>query len=498
MRDAYLTHDTIYQAFAHQARRHPHALAIIDDERSLTYAHLDALATTIAIKMPVERPKMVGIVMDHSPEMIAAILATLKSGAAYVPIEPSMPKDRIHFVMTETDVDFIITNPRHRRKLCGFSLLVINSPLPIAHGITSEDRSRPHSLAYVLYTSGSTGKPKGVMIAHHNVTHYAQAFHQEFHPGIGDRMLQFSVCSFDIFVEEVFTTLLSGAALVIPPESIKDDTQSLLDFVDRHKVTIISGFPYLLLDINKIGHLPHSLRLLISGGDVLRAHYIDRLAPKVMIYNTYGPSETTVCCSYFRCDNTPPSPDGTFPIGRPIKGCAVEIRDEKLRPVPDGQPGEICILGDGVGLGYLGDRKVENRAFVTLDDGRRLYRSGDIGIRRPDGVLLFLHRKDTQVMILGKRVETCEVENVLCGCPEVEAAVVKPCTDNAGLSFLTAYFVTRPIKGFSLSRLKKKMARFLPPYMIPEFFVRLKAMPLTVNGKVNSRALPKIHKHNTL
>lgn len=498
MKDAYPAHDTIYQAFTQQARLHPEALAIIDEQRSLTYRDLDALADTIALKMPVTRPKMVGIVMDHSPEMIAAILATLKSGAAYVPIEPSMPKERIRFVMTETGVDFIITNPRHRRKLKGFTLLAISRGEPITYGLTIDDRSTPDSLAYVLYTSGSTGLPKGVMIANRNVTHYARAFSREFHPGVGDRMLQYSVCSFDIFVEEVFSTLLSGAALVIPPERVKDDTHALLDFVDRHKVTIISGFPYLLLDINKIGQVPRSLRLLISGGDVLRQRYIDRLASQVMIYNTYGPSETTVCCSYYRCDNAQPSPDGTYPIGKAIEGCHVEIRDEQLRPVPNGTPGEICILGEGVGLGYLGDRAVENQAFVTLDDGRRLYRSGDIGIMCSDGVLLFLHRKDTQVMILGKRVETCEVENVLCGCPEVEAAVVKPGIDNAGLSFLTAYFVPRSLKGFSLSNLKKKMARFLPPYMIPEFFVRLKALPLTVNGKVNSQALPKIHKHNPL
>ncbi|MCC8176498.1 MAG: amino acid adenylation domain-containing protein [Bacteroidales bacterium] len=490
--------NTIYDTFAQQAKLHPNATAIVDGDRTLTYADLDALATTIALKMPVGHPRMVGIVMDHSAEMIGSILAVLKSGAAYVPIEPSMPKERIHFVMTETGVDFIITNHRHRRKLKGFALLEINRDLPIAYGMTSEDRSTPDGLAYVLYTSGSTGLPKGVMIANRNVTHYARAFSREFHPGVGDLMLQYSVCSFDIFVEEVFTTLLSGAALVIVPESVKEDTKALLRFVERNKVTIISGFPYLLLDINKIGRVPGSLRLLISGGDVLRARYIDRLAPKVMIYNTYGPSETTVCCSYYRCDNAEPSPDGTYPIGKAIEGCHVEIRDENLQPVPDGHEGEICILGDGVGMGYLGDRKVENQAFVTLEDGRRLYRSGDIGIMCSDGVLLFLHRKDTQVMILGKRVETCEVENVLCGCPEVEAAVVKPGTDNAGLSFLTAYFVPRSIKGFSLSNLKRKMARFLPPYMIPEFFVRLKAMPLTVNGKVNSQALPKIHKRNTL
>ncbi len=485
---------TIYKEFKKQVISHPDAQAVADSHRRLTYKQLDQLIDTIAMRMPANKPGRVGIIMDHGAEMIASMMAVLKRGGAYVPIEPSFPVDRIKFVMRECEVDFIITQNKWQGKAIGHTTMVVDPGYEIDRDAAATDISKEDGSAYVLYTSGSTGLPKGVMVSNANVCHYARAFQNEFHPGVGDRMLQFSVCSFDIFVEEVFTTLLSGAALIIPAEEIKSDIHRVMNFAEKEGVTIISGFPYLLLDMNKGARIPSSLRLLISGGDVLRARYVDHLLPQVEVYNTYGPSETTVCCSYQRINGLKPLADGTYPIGKPVLGSEVEILDDNLMPVSDNEVGEICILGDGVSQGYIGDRKVENEAFVILEDGRRLYRSGDLGYRQPDGTLCFLHRKDDQVMILGKRVETCEVQNVLCQCPEVESGVVKAGVDNAGLSFLTAYFVPKFARRFSLAALKRSMARFLPPYMIPEFFVSLQAIPLTVNGKVNTEALPKINK----
>ncbi len=229
---------------------------------------------------------------------------------------------------------------------------------------------------------------------------------------------------------------------------------------------------------------------------MVRENYIDRLLPQVEVYNTYGPSETTVCASYFRCNDTQALPDGTYPIGKAVKGVSIELLDEQMNPVPVGKIGEICILGNGVSRGYVGKR--ENEAFVTLPDGRRMYRSGDLGIMQPDGNLLFLHRKDTQVMILGRRVEPAEVQNILCECRDVEKGAVCANTDEQGLSYLTAYVVPKNKKRFSMSAVRKAMAKFLPPYMIPEFFVRLEAMPVTPNGKVNSDALPIVMKSGAL
>lgn len=491
--------NTIYQEFKQQVEARPDRLAVMDEERVLTFAELDRMADAITCLFPQERPVFVGIVMDHSVEMIASILAVLKAGAAYVPAEPTFPIERIRYMMKEADVDFIITHERYAEYINnGFRKLLIergtvdgicNSPIA--------DRSTPDGLAYVLYTSGTTGNPKGVQVTNANACHYVRAFRHEFNPQEGDRMLQHSVCSFDIFVEEVFTTLLSGATLCIPSEETKADMHRLMQYVEDNQVTMLSSFPYLLLEMNKLPEIPKCLRLLISGGDVIRAKYIDHLKEQdVMIYNTYGPSETTVCASYQRVDNAEPLADGTFSIGKAVQGVQIQILDDQLQPVRDGEVGEICIFGDGISCGYMGN-KPENENFTYIHDGRRVYRSGDLGYVLPDGSLAFLRRKDKQVMILGKRVESDEVENVLCTCNEVERGVVCPCTDSLGLSYLVAYIVPRAGR-FNLQELKRKMSRYLTPFMIPEYFVSMQALPMTANGKVDRRALPVILKEGTL
>lgn len=488
--------DTVYEYLKIQVEKQPEHTAVFDECSSLTFRELDDLATTIAASFP-RRARYVGIVMNHSVEMIAALFAVLKSGAAYVPVEPSFPTERIRFIMQECDVDFVLTEPEYAEKLRGFSTQFIPRGMKTAE-LASDMAfvAHPNDAAYVLYTSGSTGVPKGVVVENRNVCHYIRAFTNEFHPSERDVMLQYSVCSFDIFVEEVFASMLSGAALAIPSDEVKRDIRRLMKFVEEHGITIISGFPYLLLEMNKLDRIPVSLRLLISGGDVLRENYIDRLLPQAEVYNTYGPSETTVCASYFRCNGTQALPDGTYPIGKAVAGVAIELLDEQARPVPMGKIGEICIFGEGVSRGYIGKR--ENEAFVTLQDGRRMYRSGDLGIMQPDGNLLFLHRKDTQVMILGRRVEPFEVQNILCDCREVEKGVVCAHTDDRGLSYLTAYVVPKDASKFDMAAVRRTMEKFLPSYMIPEFFVRMDSMPVTPNGKVNGGALPVVMKLNSL
>lgn len=400
-------------------------------------------------------------------------------------------------MMNECQDDFVLTEPEYASKLKGLPLQFVNiAEIAGQDAENIHSTAKPDDLAYILYTSGSTGTPKGVMVENRNVCNYVKAFRNEFHPVPGDVMLQYSVCSFDIFVEEVFASLLSGAALVIPPEEIKNDIKRLMKFVEEKHVTMISGFPYLLLELNKLPRIPSCIRLLISGGDVVRESYVNRLLPQVEVYNTYGPSETTVCASYFRCNDTQALPDGTYPIGKAVKGVSIELLDERMNPVPVGKIGEICIFGNGVSRGYVGKR--ENEAFVSLPDGRRIYCSGDLGIMQPDGNLLFLYRKDTQVMILGRRVEPAEVQNILCECRDVEKGAVCANTDEQGLSYLTAYVVPKNKKRFSMSAVKKAMSKFLPPYMIPEFFVRMSELPLTPNGKVNCEVLPIVMKSGSL
>lgn len=474
-----MVHDTIYSRFREVALRQPEAPAIIEEAETLTYAQLDRLANRIMAKFHDRRLPVIGIVMSHGTEQIAAMLAVLKSGAAYVPVEPSLPQERIDYMMHEAGVQLVLTD-RFCRHLPESA-----DDLP--------DRSVPDGLAYILYTSGTSGRPKGVEIENHSVVNYAEAFETEFKTGPGDIMLQYSVCSFDIFVEEVFTTLLNGAAIAIPTPAIRNGSiDGLMKFIERHDVTIIDGFPYLLAELNKLPTLPQSVNLLISGGDVIRGSYITNLRkPGIRIYNTYGPSETTVCSNYFRADNAEPLDDGTFPIGKAVKGVEVGILDKNLKPVAKGAVGEICIFGEGVGRVYLGNPP-EQRNFVTLPDGTRMYRSGDLGYELPDGNLAFLHRRDEQVMILGKRVEPEEVENVLNSCPGVERGIVRAFLDDNGLHYLTAYFVAKDKP--TLHDIRSHMASELVDFMIPEFFVRVPSIPLTDRGKVDTDALPVVMK----
>ena len=487
---------TIYARFAGMVERQPDAPAVIEEKRTVSYRELDLMADRILAKMDAAIPAgmedgchertdgetgpFVGIVMSHGAEMIAAMLSVLKSGAAYVPAEPSLPDDRKRYMMEAAGVSLIITDDFCRH------LPAVSEGFP--------DRSTPDGAAYVLFTSGTTGRPKGVVVENRSVVNYAEAFEAEFHTGPGDVMLQFSVCAFDIFVEEVFTTLLNGAALAIPPKSVHDgDVEPLMDFCDRHGVTVISGFPYLLADMNRHRRYPSRLRLLISGGDVVRASYITWLKDRgFMIYNTYGPSETTVCATYYRIDNASALDDGTFPIGKAIKGVEVRLLDGNLREVPPGKTGEICILGEGVSRGYLGNPP-EQANFTAWHDGWRMYRSGDLGYMLPDGNIAFLHRRDRQVMILGRRVEPDEVENVLNESPCVERGVVRAALDEHGLAYLTAYIVLSH-KYCKVGRIREFLASRLADYMVPEFFVRMEQLPLTPRGKIDDHALPVVMK----
>ncbi|MCM1483312.1 MAG: amino acid adenylation domain-containing protein [Muribaculaceae bacterium] len=479
-----MTHETIYSRFTHQVKANPDATAITTDEREVTYAELDKMVDSILAKFYDARWDYVGIVMSHDIEMIAAMLAVLKSGAAYIPAEKSLPAKRRDYMMRNAGVKLIITDAYCHN-------------IPAA---TQElaDRSTPEGLAYILYTSGTTGHPKGVMVENHSVVNYADAFKAEFHTGPGDVMLQYSVCSFDIFVEEVFTTLLNGTTLAIPSsEIVSGGITQLMAFIERHGVTEVSGFPYLLADMNKLSHIPESLRLLISGGDVLRATFIDRLRNMgPMIYNTYGPSETTVCASYFRCDNTAPLPDGTFPVGKAVKGVTVKIMDDTLKELGIGEVGEICISGEGVSRGYLGNPP-EQKNFVPLDDGSVMYRSGDVGYLLPDGNIAFMHRKDNQVMIMGKRVEPEEVENVMNESPDVERAVIRAFNDDCGLAYLVAYFIPS-IHKFTVHKIKEYLKSRLADFMVPEFFVAVKTIPLNNHGKVDMNSLPLVLKEGAL
>ena len=483
--------ETIYGVFAEQVSSRPDAVAVEDEMRSVTFAELDEMAAAVQRMLP-KGAKRIGVVMEHGVEQIAAILGILRAGAAYVPAEPSFPDRRIRFMMDDCKADCIATQHTYAGIVDGTCPLVLvekgfraEGPMPVP-AVGS-----PDDLAYVLYTSGSTGRPKGVAVTQRNVCHYARAFNREFHNGLGDKMLQHSVCSFDIFVEEVFASLLNGAGLAVPSTRTKDDLTALMGFVESRGVTMLSGFPYLLMEMHDLPGIPSCLRQLISGGDVLRRGYVSRLVDKVAVYNTYGPSEMTVCATYFRCDPGSELDDGTYPVGRAVSGTDVLILDDSLHDVAPGEVGEICIAGDGVSRGYIGNADKQAASFLEAPDGRRLYRSGDLGYELPSGDIAFLHRKDSQVMVWGRRVEPDGVESVLCSCGGVKTGAVRAYLDEHGLaSYLVAYYVAS--EDVNEGELRAEMGRVLPAYMVPERFVELQAMPLTPNGKVDGRALPRV------
>lgn len=485
--------DTIYSLFKTTAEKYKNETAIIENDRKLTFGELSELTDKIAAAFP-DDLMSVGIVMSHRAEMIAAILAVLKRGARYVPAEPNFPTKRIAFMMEEAAVDFVLTENSFAAKLNGLPVRLADCEIcGMETAAESFDQSSPDKPAYVLYTSGTTGRPKGVCVTNHNVCYYVRAFENEFHPTVGDIMLQYSVCSFDIFVEEVFTSLLNGAALAIPSDEDKADVRSLMKFIERHGVTMLSGFPYLLAEMNHLPEIPRSLRLLISGGDVLRGVYADKLLPQAEVYNTYGPSETTVCASYYHCNAGAVLEDGTYPIGKPVKGAEIRILDADGNETPNGEIGEICICGDGVSLGYIGDHGEENKAFERLPNGDVMYRSGDLGYFLPNGDVAFLHRKDSQIMIYGKRVEVAEVESRLYQCGGVEQAVVRAFSDEDGLSYMIAYVVpsNREIK---VSDIRRELSEDLAGFMIPEFIVKMPKIPLNSNGKPDKEQLPIVMK----
>ena len=476
--------DTVPAAFDAVVEQYPDQLAVLDNDKPWTFSQLNSLVNDIAAILP-DEPR-IGIILDHSILMIASMLAVLKTGRAYVPMEPDFPVERIRGILREAQISTVITQPEYTNRLLPETRPLFLE-LPVPHREFRQPAVSGNDPAYILYTSGSTGSPKGVCVLQRNLMHYVRAFHHEFHNGPGDIMLQGSVCTFDIFVEEVFTTLLNGAALAIPHS---DDFHERMNYCEKHGVTFISGFPWLAARMNSEEIVPSSLRILISGGDTLHDSQMDRIKDRVPVYNTYGPSETTVCASYYNTAGKQPLADGTYPIGWPVLGAAMAILDESGNVVPAGQTGEICIYGNGVSAGYIGDHVQENLAF-----DHAMYHSGDLGYQLPDGAFVFIGRKDRQVMVYGKRVEPEEVESVMERFPEVQEAVVTTWMDDRGSSHLDGWIVpvqpdkAIPEQGNLEERLRVFMAQFLTPFMIPETFTLLEEFPRTSNGKVDKQAL---------
>lgn len=486
---------TIYSRFKQLADVSPDHPAIIDERSCINYSGLDRLADTLISRFPTFIPARVGIVMDHSLEMIAALLAVNKSGAAFVCVEPDFPQERMRRFLTENGVDFVITQEKYAKYLRDFTLSIIGPQLyadPALHPLP--DRSRPDRTAYIMYTQATTGYPIGVAVGNRQVVSMSERFGRQFRISPDDVLLQYSASIVNIFIEEVFGTLLNGAVLAIPSEETRSDSARLLAFADEQYVTIISGFPYLLHELNSAPALPMTLRLVISGGSRLSSAAIGNLIGQVSVYNTYDPASATVLSTVYHCNDGYSLPSGVYPLGKPMEGVEVMILDDDLNPVAPGAEGEICIAGDGVADSFTGDHRADQLSQLAVTpDGIRIARTGDIGKILPDGNVAYLHRKNDEVNILGKRVVTDEVVRALKATGEVKDCAVIHCADERGQNYLVAYVVPATPR-FSLSWTKNRIAQFLPAYMIPEFFVMLRQLPDDASGQVNEPALPIVLK----
>ena len=504
---------TIHKWFEDQVERTPDRTALIYDEGDgnergirLTYRELNDRANRLARALRgkgVGPGAIVGIAAEPSHHMIIGILGTLKAGGGYLPIEPAYPQNRIRFILEDSRPHLLLTQGGlHERVPFQGERIAIDE-----EDFSSQDTANPgcvntpSDLAYVIYTSGSTGKPKGVMVEHGNVSAYLEAFLAEFDLSSRDTVLQQASFSFDAFVEELYPVLLRGGRLAIPPPHVVKDMDRLADFVRKHQVTLITCSPLLLNEFNHRGDL-RGVHTFISGGDVLRAEYVDRLLQHSRVYNTYGPTETTVCATYYPCA---PGPAGTVPVGSPIKGYRVYVcaRDGGLLPV--GIPGEICVAGPGVTRGYL-HRPEQTREKFTENPfrpGERLYRTGDLARWLPDGNIEFLGRLDQQVKLRGYRIEPGEIEAHLLKHGSVKGAVVTTLdqvseegTQSRNDDALCAYVLLRgepPSPGDRAERvraLKAFLYDTLPEYMIPAHILFLDRIPVNPSGKVDLKALP--------
>lgn len=471
----------LYSRFKEWALKQPDHPALVEPDRSLSYGELLELIDWFSQWIP--QKETVGIVLDHTIELIALLFAINKNGSLFVPAEPTMPAKRLKEMFSQANVQTVITQKRLEDCFPALNVLVLEE-LKEKRTLSPEIRFLSevpeNDQAYVLFTSGTTGKPKGVVVRNEGVLNYVQAFGQQLNVTPQDRMIQYSVITFDIFIEETFGTLLNGATLYLPDNHVRKDIEALADYLDTNQISLLSGFPYLAEELNERKAFPQTLRYLISGGDVLRLSQIDRLLDRIPVLNTYGPSETTVCASYYPVKKEEVLEDGTFPIGKPIQNVSMEIWDSENHPVPDGQPGEIIIMGKGVSDGYI--QMVKESENFDLSPEKRIYHSGDIGYKIGD-TYYFIGRKDRQIMVDGRRVELDEVESVLYQMDGISQAVIITQDHNHHIS-MVAFVNGAPEK----EEIETYLKSLLPDYMVPKIR-KIDHIPLNEHGKPDGKAL---------
>jgi amino acid adenylation domain-containing protein/non-ribosomal peptide synthase protein (TIGR01720 family) len=482
----HLPHLSIPDLFAQYVSGTPEAPALTFDGRTLTYRELDEAANRLAHLLAARgaRPgERVALLLERSAKAVIAILAVLKTGAAYVPIDPVVPAARIDFILADAAPIAVITSTGARSRLDAHDVTVIDidDPQIDSQPSTAPSGPEPDDLAYIIYTSGTTGTPKGVAVTHHNVTRLMAALESALpHPGA------WPLChslAFDASVWEIGNSLLRGGRLVVVPESVVSSPEDLHKLLVAEQVDAFTQTPSAAA---MLSHEGLENAALVVVGEACPASVVERWSPatRVMV-NGYGPTETTICVTV----SDPLKPGSAVPIGKPLPGAALFVLDTWMQPVPTGVVGELYAAGDGVTYGYLGRSALTASRFVACpfgEPGTRMYRTGDLVRWGDDGQLEYLGRADEQVKIRGYRIELGEVQAALAALDGVENAVVIVREDQPGDKRLVGYITGTACP----AEARAQLADRLPPYMVPVAVVVLESLPLTANNKLDTRALP--------
>ncbi|MEI8244888.1 MAG: amino acid adenylation domain-containing protein [Lentisphaerota bacterium] len=497
--DEFPVNKLAHQLFADQAGQHPDRIALVDGDKELTYGELDSITDSIAaglIAGGIKADEAAGVYIDRSINYIIAILSVMKSGGCYVPIDPDIPADRLSFIINDTGCRQILSESQYTDKLAGFmdkTILLDKLDLSALTPLTEPPAVSPSALAYIIYTSGSTGTPKGVEIEHASLLNLVHWYHKTFVENGPYRATQSAGPGFDSAVCEIWAHLTNGATIYIIPEMLRLQPQKLIDWLTEKKINecfLSSPVAELLLSADWKNNT--SLKYLQCGGEKINKK--PGSAFPAIFSNRYGPTECTVDSSWalFKAGDD----DGKPPhIGIPVSNFRIYILDEELNQVPRGVKGEICIGGAGLARGYRNLPELTSKAFVPdpFLPGKRIYRSGDLGSINAEGNIEYYGRKDFQVKIRGFRIEPGEIEAVLSRHENVSKCVVIDREKGNGIKYLAAYFILKQPQDQKqlIDELRDLMNKSLPEYMVPATYTVLRELPLTLNAKVDRKALPE-------
>ena len=500
----------IHQLFSEQVEKTPDAVAVVFEDRQLTYRELNCRANQLAHYLQSEgvgSEVLVGIFVQRSIEMVVGVLGILKAGGAYVPIDPTYPSERISYMLENSQASVLLTQknlvaglPEIRAQIicldADWNLVSQETDLN-PNCTTSEE-----NLAYVIYTSGSTGKPKGVAMKHLALKNLILWQRSNTTVSTGAKTLQFAPISFDVSFQEIFSTWCAGGTLVLIPEEVRRDPVALLHLLRAKQIERLF-LPFVALQqlaetAQTLGLIPTSLREVITAGEQLQitpaiASFFSQLKD-CSLDNQYGPSETHVVVTAFTLTGSTDTWPALPPIGRPIPNIQIYILDQFAQPVPVGIPGELYIGGVCLALGYLNRPDLTAKRFIpnpfSQEEGSRLYKTGDLARYLPDGNIEYLGRIDNQVKVRGFRIELGEIEVTLAQHPDLRQTAVIVREDPPGNKRLVAYVCPHEGQIPTSGQLRRFLSEKLPDYMVPGTFVTLEALPLTPSGKVDRKALP--------